>query len=218
MTKRTTAPPAADADLAQAGEAGVAVEEGGTGSVLPEVDAGDPQGEKVDEGQAQNQGGGWDVEGDAVMAVDRMARLVDDLVLGKSQLVYDVRDFMVDVIKSRPKPWSGTPAAEQKDVYAACEHNARELIRRVVEIVASEGLEPVRVLLTKVNLGEKITITGEVKTFGDEDADKAVMTLHHARGKHVMLTVATVEDYAQNHRSEDVDQDEPDFSFEGESE
>lgn len=173
----------------------------GTGETLPETG----------EGEAT----GWDAEGEHTLAVDRMSTMVDELNLDPASMVYDVRDFLLDTIKARPKPWSGTSQAEQRDVAAACEHAASELVRKVVEAVAANGVEPVRVLLTGLKLGNDMVITGKVKTFTDEEADAAVSLLHHAIGKHVMLTRATAEDYKQEGRDAETDPDEPGFGFEG---
>lgn len=174
----------------------------------------------LDAGEAEQQGGGFDAEGQHQTAVDRMFNMVDELELDPSAMVYDVRDFLIDTIKARPKPWSATSQAEQRDVAAACEHAATELIRRIVEQVAARGVDSIRVLLTKVNAaGDDIVITGKVK-FLDADGperDKSVLSLYHAIGKHVMLTRASVEDYRQDGREAATDADEPDlgFGFEG---
>lgn len=167
----------------------------------------------TDQGEAD--GEGWDAEGEHTLAVDRMTAMADELELTTKAMVFDVRDFLLDTIKARPKPWSATSQAEQRDVAAACEHAANELVRKVVEAVAARGVEPVRVLLTKTTLGDDIVIAGKVKTFSDEETDRAVMLLHHARGKHVMLTVASTEDYKNGDREFEGDPDEPGFGFEG---
>lgn len=187
----------------KAGEATVGVE-GET-----QLEGGDPL--LPDEGGSD----GFDAGAEHASAVDRMEMIADELELTSKALVFDVRDFLLDTIKSRPKPWSATSQAEQRDVAAACEHAGRELVRKIVEAVAAHGVDPVRVLLTKINIGDDIVITGKVKTYSDEEADKAVGILHHARGKHVMVTVASVDDYAGEGREADTEADEPGFGFEG---
>ncbi|HEX7824624.1 MAG TPA: hypothetical protein VF477_06985, partial [Mycobacterium sp.] len=91
-----------------------------------------------------------------------------------------------------------------------------ELVRKIVEAIAANGATaPVRVLLTKVTLGSDIVIAGKVKTMDTEEEDTAVATLHRAIGKHVMVTVATAEDYAGRPRDAETDPDQNDFGFEG---
>lgn len=160
-------------------------------------------------------GEGFDAEGQHTLAIDRMANMVDELELDGKSLVYDVRDFLLDTIKARPKPWSGTSQAEQRDVAAACENAGTELVRKIVEAVAARGINPVRVLLTKVSMGGDIVITGKVKTNDEQEEDAAVTILHKAIGKHVMLTVASIDDYRGEGSEVPTDPDQPGFGFEG---
>lgn len=158
---------------------------------------------------------GYDLsEGAHTAAIDRMENMATEAVLSDKMLVFDVRDFLLDQIKSRPKPWSGTSQGEQRDVAAACEHAAKELVRKVVEAIAAHGADPVRVLLTKVTIGDDIVIAGKVKTFDEDEENRAVELLHKARGKHVMLTVASADDYAQGNREAETMDDEPNLGFE----
>lgn len=148
-------------------------------------------------------------------AIGRMEAMGDELTLDAASLVAGVRDFLLDMIKARPKPWSATSTAEQRDVAAACEQVADGLIRKIVEVIRADGKDPVRVLLEKVTLGgDAIQIAGKVKTYEAEEEDRAVMMLHHARGKHVLLTVASVDDYKGEHREAQVDEEEPELGFE----
>jgi hypothetical protein len=165
----------------------------------------------------QAETGTADAEGQHAAALDAMTNIVEQLQLNPGELVFDVRDFLLDTIKHRPKPWSATSQAEQRDVAAACEHASKELVRKIVETLAARGSEPIRVLLTKINAGgDDTVITGKVK-FLDADPterDKAILNLHHAIGKHVMLTRASVDDYTGGGRDPETDPDQPDLSFE----
>lgn len=153
-------------------------------------------------------------EGAHTAAMDRMEALATDAVLNDKSLVFDARDFLLDQIKSRPKPWSATSNQEQRDVAAACEHAGRELVRKIVEAIAGNGAQPVRVLLTKIAIGDDVVITGKVKAFSEEESERDVALLHKARGKHVMLTVASVEDYSGEAREAQTDPDQPGLGFE----
>jgi hypothetical protein len=159
---------------------------------------------------------GYDLsEGAHATAIDRMEAMATDAILSDKALVYDARDFLLDQIKSRPKPWSGTSNAEQRDVAAACEHAGRELIRKIVEAIAARGQQdPVRVLLTKVTIGDDIVIAGKVKTNEESEENRAVDVLHKARGKHVMLTVASVSDFEGENREAATDPDQNPLEFE----
>lgn len=184
------------------GDEPVAEIEGEADAGLPEADATEQDGE------------GWDAEGEHNTAVDRLVTMADELELSRGEMVFDVRDFLLDVIRARPKPWSATSQAEQRDVAAACEHAAKELVRKVVEAVAANGVDSIRVLLTKVNIAGDIVISGKVKTYDEDEEDRAVAQLHRAIGKHVMLTRASADDYADGSREAETDADEPDLGFE----
>lgn len=167
----------------------------------------------------QDEQGTADAEGQHDTAIQAMDNITDALRVSTEEAVFDARDFMLEQIKHRPKPWSATSQQEQRDVAAKCENAARELVRQLVEVVAARGLEPIRVLLTKVNAGgDDIVINGKVKFLDAEptERDRAILSLHHAIGKHVMLTRATVDDYAGGEGGREVD-GEPDqtgFGFE----
>lgn len=208
-TPAEAAPPA-DQDTGDA-PLGEAVTGDGSGEALPDYVGGDDFAEDGDDDGP----GGFDAEAAHTSALDRMEAIADDLVINPDEMVFDVRDFLLDTIKARPKPWSATSQAEQRDVAAACEHAAREMVRKVVEAVASNGVSAIRVLLTKVNMGSDIVITGKVKTMGEMEEDAAVLALHRAIGKHVMLTRASAEDYAAGEREAETDPDNPEFGFEG---
>lgn len=129
-------------------------------------------------------------------------------------LIWDLRDALLGQFKHRPRPWSGLSEGEQRDVAASFEHAAAELVRKVVETVAANGKVPVRVLLTKVTLGDDIVISGKVKTLSADEEDEAVGLLHTARGHHVMLTVASKDDYAQGQREPETQPDQNALEFE----
>lgn len=151
-------------------------------------------------------------------AIDRMRNMGEEAVLSDRSLVFDVRDFLLDQIKSRPKPWSATSTMEQREIAAVCEENAETLIEKILNVIASRGEKSVRVLLTKINIGDDIVIAGKVKMADPADEDEAVTALHHARGKMVILTPASLQDYKSVKREAETMPDQPDFPFEAGSE
>lgn len=221
MVKQKAGAPVDNA--AGGGEATVRVDEPGEApgesSAVTEASPEELQGaiDKLGDAVRAHEGGtgGYDLSEEAHRsAVDRMADLGNSVELDSLSLVADARDFLLDVIKSRPKPWSACSNSEQRDIAAACEQVAEGLVRQIVEIIRSDGKKPVRVLLQKVAMGDEIQITGKVKTYESGEEDEAVMLLHHARGKHVMLTVASVDDY-KGGREAHLDPDDPPLPFEG---
>lgn len=148
-------------------------------------------------------------------AIERAEEAASDWEFDPAMLVSDGRDFLLEQIKRRPRPWDGSSPSEQRDIAAACEHAAQELVRKIAEAIAARGQEPVRVLLDKIALGESIQITGKVKTFSADEEDRAVMILHHARGKYVMVTVASKDDFQTGERpAPGVPEESPALPFE----
>jgi hypothetical protein len=129
-----------------------------------------------------------------------------------SEAVQALRDYTLQIIKDLDKPWHKLPQERQVDLARAIEHSSKDVVRTIVEMIAARGQKPVRVLLKKIAAGDKIQITGEVSLLGAESPDESLLLLHHAIGKHVMLTRATVEDYAQGGDAE-TDDDEPIMDF-----
>lgn len=159
---------------------------------------------------------GFDAEGAHSLAVDRIEGIVDQVMLNSKELVFDIRDTLLEIIKTRPKPWSGTSQQEQRDIAAALEIASKELVRKIVEQVASNGTASHRILLTKFNQsGTDMIITGKVKYHDEEEKHRAIIALSDSLNKHVMLTRASADDYVQGEREAETDEDEPGFGFEG---
>ena len=53
----------------------------------------------------------------------------------------DVRDMLIDMFKTRPKPWDQMTAAEQSDICKAIDYASREMVKGVVDEIRSEGAE-----------------------------------------------------------------------------
>lgn len=163
---------------------------------------------------ADQLGDGGNAEREHLTSIDAMVLAAEELVLNSKSLVDDVRDFLLEQIKHRPKPWSATSQAEQRDIAAACEQNAKELVRKTIEAVAvGRAANPIRCLLESFVEKDGIKVTLKVKPIAEEDSLAAIVGLHKARGKHVMLTVAALEDYSEG-RDVETDPDEPQLGFE----
>lgn len=147
-------------------------------------------------------------------SIEQTEALAADADITARSLVWDLRDAMLEQFKRRPRTWDGLSQAEQRDVAAAFEHAAQEFTRKAVEAIRADGQTPVRVLLTKVTLGDDIVITGKVKPLSAEDEDVAVGLLHTARGHNVLLTLASKDHYQQEPREPETDADQRDLEFE----
>ncbi|MFL6864065.1 MAG: hypothetical protein ACJ8DZ_13810 [Allosphingosinicella sp.] len=179
--------------------------------------AGDNDGEiteRTDEGAA---GGGETelVDGGESPVIVRLAATGEDISIDARSLVFDLRDGILEFLKRLPRPWEQTPFDQQRDVSAAAEQVAKEMVRRAVEAIASDDRTSIRALLVKYDEGDDIKVTLKVKAFSTEESEAAVLGLHRARGKHVLITVASADDYAEDAREPSaVRPDQPDLGFE----
>lgn len=158
--------------------------------------------------------GTGDLHAQHTTAIERMENMATETQLDTRSMVFDVRDFLLSQIKARPKPWSATSQDEQRDVAAACEHASQELVRKIVEGIAADERTNVRALLVKYDEGDDIKVTLKVKAFSPEETEAAIIGLHRARGKHVLITVASADDYKDGQREPEIDPDQPGLGFE----
>lgn len=182
----------------------------------PEVQtAPEPEAEEaIEEEQAAEAAAEDDTDVEEVsLSVERMEAAASEYQLSAKTLVADVRDFLLEQIKMRPKPWSATSENEQRDVAAACEHASVELVRKIVEELAAEDRQPIRAILESYTEKEGIKLSMKVKAFSEEEELAAVLALHKARGKHVLIVAANVDDYRGGDEAE-IDPDQPGLGFE----
>jgi hypothetical protein len=160
-----------------------------------------------DKPQAETTGDGGAREKEVKTAIERVEELVDAIDLDdEKKIVSSCHLFFVDLYKSRPRAWDQLSQDEQRDLSAALEHNAKELVRQVVEAIARNGREPIRAVLESYTEKDGVKVSLKVKTFSEEEALAAVIGLHKAQGKSVLITVASADDFNDG----PVDVTEPD--------
>lgn len=130
-------------------------------------------------------------------------------------VVRNATDWVIELFKHRPKPWDQLSQAEQRDLIAGVEENVHELVRHVVEAIARTGREAVRCLFVGfTDKGDDIKAELKVKAFSMEETEAAVISLHRARGKHVLVTVASADDFHNSPANDRSQPDQPDLGFE----
>ena len=148
-------------------------------------------------------------------AIDRLGGIVGDSEFDPATLAGDVRDTILDLYKARPKPWSQLSQAEQQDVIRTIEYAARELVQKTVDTIRSAGqVDPIHAILESYAEKDGIKAALKIKTMGEDDALAAVASLHKARGKMVLVTIASAEDYLGDRGDAETDADQPDLAFE----
>lgn len=160
-------------------------------------------------------GGARDEEVSTAMAELETASEELDLGEDRGAIIAALTDHLVELFKRRPKPWSQLSQQEQRDLIAAAEQNAKDTVRQVVEAVARNGREAVRCLMVGfTDKGDDIKVELKVKALSRDETEAAVMGLHRARGKHVLLTVASAEDYHEKPANDRSEADQPALGFE----
>lgn len=145
--------------------------------------------------------------------IERLESAADAVEFDGDTLVFDARDAVLEFVKRMPKPWGITPFDQQQDIAAAAEQFGKDLVRKIVEAIASDGRTSIRALLVKYDEGDDIKVTLKVKPFDEAESEAAIVGLHRARGKHVLITVASADDYAGERRDPDLQPDAPELSF-----
>jgi hypothetical protein len=170
--------------------------------------------ERVDEVQLGD-GGAREAEVSAAQAeFDAMSEAID---LGEDggKVVASATLWVIELFKRRPKAWDQLSQAEQRDLASGIEHNVKELVRHVVEAVARQGRDPVRCLLVGfTDKGDDIKVELKVKAFTPEENEAAVLGLHRARGKHVLVTVASADDFHDEPARDESEPDQRPLEFE----
>lgn len=161
-------------------------------------------------------GDGGAREQEVETAIDRVGELADmlDLSGDTGKVVTNLADYFLELFKHRPKPWDQLTQSEQRDLYTQLKNNAKETVRIVVEAVARNDREAIRAMLESYTEKDGIKVTLKVKTFDETEALAAVVGLHKAQGKHVLITVASADDYDDGTKRDPSQPDEPGLNFE----
>jgi hypothetical protein len=122
-------------------------------------------------------------------------------------LVVDVRDLLLDVFKSRPKPWGQMNQEEQADTAEGLEVFSQKLVQSVVELVASRGQHTLTAQL------EKFTAkSGEYQaTLKLVGGPNVALDLAQFNGKSVLIVDADAAPFYGVARPADIDRDQPEM-------
>jgi hypothetical protein len=129
-------------------------------------------------------------------------------------VVRNATDWVIELFKHRPKPWDQLSQIEQRDLVAGIEGNVHELVRMVVEAIARTGRDAVRCQFVGfTDKGDDIKAELKVKSYSREEAEQAVVQMHRARGKIVLVTVASADEFHDEANADRSEPDQPDLGF-----
>lgn len=150
--------------------------------------------------------------------VKRMGIIANSAPLQTGTLAGDLRDVMLDIIKTQCD-WASKTHDAQSDIGRALEYASRELVIKAVDVIRSDGMDnPVKCIVKSFADSGDIKAVLVVKTdpAGDvpEQEARAIETLHKARGKLVLITLASVEDYLGERGPLETQADQGGLAFE----
>lgn len=148
-------------------------------------------------------------------ALETLESIAEDLSIGGQalkQLVAIMRDGMLEVFKHRQRPWGQLSAGEQKDVAATLEHCAKSMVRKAVIAIASEDRPSVRAKLEGYGEKDGVKINLSLGSMPPEEMGQAILLLHGAVKREVLIITADAEAYAGPKKAE-IMPDDPELSF-----
>lgn len=136
--------------------------------------------------------------------------VIDDRTL--KQLVAVIRDGMLEVFKHRQRPWGQLSAAEQKDVATSLEFASKSMVRKALIAIASENRPSIRAKLEGYGEKDGVKINLSLGAMGQDEMGKAILLLHGAVKKEVLIITADAEAYAGPKKAQ-IDPDDPELTF-----
>jgi hypothetical protein len=148
-------------------------------------------------------------------ATEKLAQSGDQFAPVVDTIAGDLRDFFIQMWKDRPKPWSQTSNGEQNDIVRAVEYAVRNAVAKSVDLIATNQMAdvPIRAILESYADKGDIKAVLKIKTADDTDAENAVLALHRAQGKLVLISKATPADYLGERGQVQTDADDPALPF-----
>lgn len=85
-----------------------------------------------------------------------------DNAIDSSTLLGDLRDAILDRLRTMPKPWQAMSDDEQKELMEGCERVASHLVHEAVRIIASKGFPTINGKLVKVQVKDGMQLQVDV--------------------------------------------------------
>lgn len=146
-------------------------------------------------------------EAELTSAIERLEELAEQFVFDPAEMIAKGRDHMVDLFKTRPKPWSQLSNGEQRDVAAGIENVVRGMVSQMIQAVALAGRPGIRAKFEGY-ADKSGDVKGSLKFFSVSDDD--VLSLHRASGKVVLMVTADADEF-DTPREADTDPDQPEM-------
>lgn len=145
-------------------------------------------------------------------ALEKLGQTINEADLETQTLVGDVTDTILELFKRRPKPWSACSPQEQRDVAKVAQFAAKELVNRVVTLVASANRPAIRAVLDGISVTDKITGKFKLAALPEDRMAETLAELYHANRKTILIITADAGEY-EGAKGDPVDPEEPELAF-----
>ena len=130
--------------------------------------------------------------------IDQIDEIAADTIRG------DVRDFMLDLFKNRPKPWQQMSEQEQRDLVLQCSEHAEDIIDRVALLISTAGQKSIQGKLAQFTVKDGIKAQVEFLSSGE-----TLEFLGAHQGGIIRIVAADTEEFKGQRADADIDRDEP---------
>lgn len=110
--------------------------------------------------------------------------------LAAETLTGDIRDFLLDRVKTLGKPWAAMSEDEQSDQIHGCRDAAEKLVKTACEVIASKAKKAMVGKLIKIQIKDKIQCQVDFNV-----DDESRHELYDSQGMHVSLVVADAQPF-----------------------
>jgi len=143
--------------------------------------------------------------------IDRMIAAVDETEFESGTAFGDLRDCMIELFKSRPKPWHMMSNDEQRTAARAVEGACQSALHKVVVVVASAGAHTIHATMTDKLAVAGTTVEAKIKV---ANVDNDVLgDLFGLAGKAVVLIAADDKAFMAARREPQLDPDQLGMAF-----
>lgn len=144
-----------------------------------------PREQEIDQDQADE---------NAIAPLDE--RIEQIMLANGGQLLASFVAELVDCYKHLPKPYAQANQGQQQDVFRRFEALGKTMIQQVAERIAAHDADrSVMMVVGDAKVGSDIKVDLKLAPVTTEGRDAAILFLAHARGRRVLLRMASADEY-----------------------
>lgn len=172
--------------------------------------------EVVVEPEVEAHAGDLPEEEDDTVAMERaLARLgesIDRMEMSGGSLVVDMRDKVLELLKSHPKGWGHMSQGARRDAANMIEQIVQKTIKEASGIIAAMDRPSIRAVMGNITIGDKVEAKFKLAALPEDQMADTLARLYHLKGKAVMIISADDQGFYHAKRPA-VEPDEPGLPF-----